>query len=437
MAASHTNGGTNADHLSAGWTEESRDAALRQLDRILASHHFRASKRCSTLLRYVVEHATNSDFERLKERTLGVEVFDRPPHYDTNQDPVVRIAAGEVRKRLAQYYQEPGTTEEPRITLPAGSYVPALHMTEASPVRVPAVPAIMEEPPRNAELPKTPDSQRRKYGRWAAVGALVLAATAIAAIAPSFDKTDLDRFWAPVLESQGPVLVCMGQPKVYFFRTETQAQLDRWFASSTTEGKAPPSRIESVPLSEFVPAWNRSISLSDAGAFARLTSYLGRAGKEAVLRGGRSVSLTDLRGRPVVLIGAFNNDWTLSLAGELRYFFDVDSVRGGQLVRDRQNPSKNDWAVRNSWPDLKIPMDYAIVSRVRNPVTEQVVVTAAGITSYGTEAAGEFLTNASYFEEAVRNLPRGWQRKNMQVVLSAQVMSGTAGPPKVVAVHLW
>ena len=77
----------------------------------------------------------------------------------------------------------------------------------------------------------------------------------------------------------------------------------------------------------------------------------------------------------MILIGAFNNDWTLNLAGELRYYFD--SENGAQLVRDRQRKSKTDWAIRNSWPELKIPVDYAIVSRVRNPVTEQLIVTAA------------------------------------------------------------
>jgi hypothetical protein len=429
MAASHTNGGSNTEHLAAAWPEGSREVALIQLDKILNSAHFRSSKRCSMFLRYVVEHASNHNLECLKERTLGVEVFERAPHYDTNQDPVVRIAAGEVRKRLAQYYQEPGREYEPRITLPAGSYVPAIHTM--NPRIEPDLPVVEEQKMEPASPQKV-----RRYGVWAGVAGLAALAVCAFLVLPRFRETALDRFWAPVLASDGPVLVCMGQPKMYFFRTGTQAELDRWFATNT-DGRVPPQIIESVPLSEFVPAWNRAISISDAAVFARLSGLFGRAGKEALLRGGRSVSLSDLRGRPVVLIGAFNNDWTLSLAGELRYFFDVEGRGGGQLVRDRQNPGKVDWVVRNSWPDLKIPIDYAIVSRVRNPITEQLVVTAAGITSFGTEAAGEFLTNPSYFAGALRNVPGDWHRKNIQVVLSAQVMSGTAGPPKVIAVHVW
>ena len=68
----------------------------------------------------------------LKERTLGVEVFGRPPDYDTNADPVVRFTAGEVRKRLAQYYQEEGDTSPLRVGIPLGSYAAELRLREVS-----------------------------------------------------------------------------------------------------------------------------------------------------------------------------------------------------------------------------------------------------------------------------------------------------------------
>src|SRR4051812_20070629 len=77
---------------------------LAELDRVLASPVFRASRRCRDLLRAVTEHTVAGDVDRLKERVLGVEVFGRPPDYDTSQDPVVRASAAEIRKKLAQYY---------------------------------------------------------------------------------------------------------------------------------------------------------------------------------------------------------------------------------------------------------------------------------------------------------------------------------------------
>jgi hypothetical protein len=95
-----------------------------QLDRIVRDSRFAASKRYPQLLRYVVEQTLSENDDNLKERTLGVEVFHRAPDYDTNLDPVVRLCAAEVRKRLAQYYQSPEHADELRIELNPGSYVP-------------------------------------------------------------------------------------------------------------------------------------------------------------------------------------------------------------------------------------------------------------------------------------------------------------------------
>jgi hypothetical protein len=183
--------------------------------------------------------------------------------------------------------------------------------------------------------------------------------------------------------------------------------------------------------------WDSYIALEDAKAFSLISNLFAKKGRVAELGGGRLISLTNLRGRPAVLIGAFNNDWTMSLAGELRFYFDIDYKNSAAIVRDRLNPGASDWKVVNTWPYKNIPADYAIVSRVRHSTTEQTVVIAAGITHYGTFAAAEFLTNPVYFAEALKKAPNDWSGKNMQVVLSNKVMSGTAGPPRVMAVHFW
>src|SRR5580704_2580654 len=104
-------------------TKQDRDAILRELEVVLASPHFCNSKRYPTLLQYIVDNTLAGKLEQLKERTLGVEVFERQPTYDTNTDTVVRYTAGEVRKRLLLYYSEHSSTSGIRISLPAGSYV--------------------------------------------------------------------------------------------------------------------------------------------------------------------------------------------------------------------------------------------------------------------------------------------------------------------------
>uniref|UniRef100_Q02CK5 Uncharacterized protein n=1 Tax=Solibacter usitatus (strain Ellin6076) TaxID=234267 RepID=Q02CK5_SOLUE len=420
------NSGGEGVGLTAGWSEVSREDALAQLERIADSQQFRSSKRCSLFLRYVVQHAIDNELDCLKERSLGVAVFDRDPNYDTNQDPIVRTTAGEVRKRLAQYYLGPAHEGELRISLPTGAYMPEVHTVPGRPE--PQIETKIESV--DLAPSRTP---RRKWQFIAAIAAVVVAAGVFALIPR---KTELDKFWSPLIKAQGPIVMCVGQPQAYNFQGETQRALDQWFESA--DGKAdPPPQIASVPLSAIVPMWDRYTGLGDAQALSRLSSVFGAYGKPFQVRGGKTTSLADLRGKPLILIGAFSNQWTMDLTGELRFHFDLDRKAGAQIVRDSQNPDKTDWQVVHSWPYWKIPVDYAIVTRVMDPTTEQVVVVAAGITHYGTQAAGELLSNPAYFADAVRHAPSGWSRKNMQIVLSAKVMSGTAGPPQILKVHFW
>src|SRR6201996_6780533 len=106
-------------------------AAIReQLERLLAHPLFANSKRYPALLAYTVEQTLKGNAVELKERSIGIEVFGRAPTYDANADPVVRITAGEVRKRLSLYYYDSSHTGELVIELPLGSYVPVFRQPE-------------------------------------------------------------------------------------------------------------------------------------------------------------------------------------------------------------------------------------------------------------------------------------------------------------------
>jgi len=415
---SHKDGGKVAS-LATGWADVSREVALTQLAKILDSLQFRSSKRCSTFLRHVVEHAAENHIESLKERSLGVEVFGRDPNYDTNQDPVVRSTAGEVRKRLAQYYLESGHRDEIRISLPPGSYNPEIH---PSPERTVQVVAPRVEPGRS--------------WWWVVAGGLAVAASvALVALAP-LRRTNLDRFWAPVVEASSPVVMCVGQPKAYKFRPNTMRELETWVDKSSNGEN--PAALPSIPFSEVRPVWDRNISLVDAQAMLPLCQLLTQKGKKVEIRGGRASSLADLRGKPCIFIGAFNNEWTMRLTSDLRFYFELGSNDDSMVIRDRQDSNRKEWTGPRTWPaPADLASDYAIVSRTFNPTIEQTVVSVAGASGYGTHAAGELLAKEEYFAAALKDAPRDWYRKNMQVVLSVNVISGTPGPPKVLATYFW
>ncbi len=401
---------------------------IAQLERILASAPFRTSKRCSDLLKHVVEAACEGRSEHLKERTLGVAVFDRDPDYDSNQDPVVRTTAGQVRKRLAQYYLEPGHEEELRIDLPAGAYVPQIYAPPVrEPVRAPE-PALVPPPVASVR----PARVSRSAIVIAASGLAILIAV-VAFLTLRHPENDVDRYWSPLLKQSQPVVLCVGQGHVY----KLKGDLDRFFDPDAGTSETPPAAPQNIPLNDVYSISDRIIGIHDAQTLVRLTALFAGRGKSVELRGGRSTTLGDLRGKPVVLIGAFNNSWTLSLTGELRFYFDEDPAGKGLLVRDRQHPEARAWEVRFSQEAALDHEDYAIVSRVLDPTTEQPVIVAAGIQGGGTAAAGEFLTSVGYLSKALENAPAHWETKNVQFVLKTRLLSGAAGPPEVVASYYW
>ena len=106
--------------LDQSRTEQVRD----HLKEVLHSHEFVSSKRAQEFLNLLVERALAGEFDLLRERMIGAELFQRPVGYDTANDPVVRVKATEVRKKLALYYLERTSKSDVRIDVPSGTYVP-------------------------------------------------------------------------------------------------------------------------------------------------------------------------------------------------------------------------------------------------------------------------------------------------------------------------
>src|SRR5215831_13425225 len=181
---------------SAMTGEAERDAIRCELEKILASPAFRNSKRYSSVLKHVVERTLEGRSGDLKERNLGVDVFGRASDYDTTSDHVVRSVAREVRRGLAQYYQDEGREDEIRIELQPGSYVPQFRQSEAPP----AVPAPV--------LPPAETVRRSPMLITGGVLAAVLAAAA--AIWLLTPARAFDRFWNPFLSSSTTALLCAG-----------------------------------------------------------------------------------------------------------------------------------------------------------------------------------------------------------------------------------
>ena len=391
-------------HAHGTWvpeTEAERNAIREQLERILGSALFRNSKRYPALLRFVVERSLHGLHEPLKERTLGIEVFGREPDYDTNLDPVVRTSAVEIRKRIAQYYDDPSRAAEIRIDFPSGSYAPEFRMPDTPPVtQAPEVVTPQREPSASVSWVRP------------AVGALlvILLAGLGWAWSRAGSASAVDVFWGPFLSSQDPVSIYLG--------------------GYAGDKPGDPVSLTDLHMSERV-------GFADATALARVASLLAGHNKNYRIRLQRTASLEDLKDGPAVLIGGFNNSWTIRLTGTLRYTFLHDNDTNLSWIQDRNDPSNRTWSHSMGSPFSDVKQDYAIISRVIDPTTGRVVITASGLAKFGTEAAGEFLTNPAVLSEGLKGAPADWSRKNLQMIVATVPVGRRAGPPRVIASYIW
>lgn len=429
-------------------TDADKAAVRTQLDLLLAHPLFFQSKRYPALLRFVVEQTIEGNADQVKERSIGMEVFGRPPGYDANADPVVRVTAGEIRKRLAQYYYDPAHGDELRIELPTGSYVPVFQRYCETAVPMPELPApsaLPEVPvlqPASALSPvQTLPLQHPASvasDRWRLYFALALVPVALAlglgigrwyrhtgqapAISPDqAQEQRVDDFWQPITAGPATVTFCLGEPARD--------------SSGDDDPSKPIQRTRPTEPLYFKLRQSGLFALADVVTLTRMTAPLQKQNKTFRVSAASEAGFAQLREGPVVLIGAYDNLWTMRLTRDLRFGFD--SVEGNARIIDRKSSGRTAWSTAWDTPSQNLARDFAILARYRDPMTGQPVVIAAGISEEGTEAAGELVTNATDLGTLLHDAPANWRNMNMEAVIETQVIDGHAGPPQVRAVTFW
>jgi hypothetical protein len=433
------------DRSSAPESFDRRTLILQELEKILKSHPFRTSSRSKQFLSYIVLASLDGHIEELKERTIGAEVFKRDADYSTGDDPVVRVQAGEVRRRLEQYYHAASAEVPVQIGIPLGSYVPEFRW-RATDV-APGNPAERQtsEPTANgpAEAEPAPvGSVPRKFRPliWiVAVACLFLLLTgALISLGlrhHAQQQSTIDKFWSPIFNSSQPVLICLARPIAY------RPTLDLYKRYSQTHPGTFQSEVERenevLPLDpnekiswkdiEILPGYG--VASGDVDVAVRISTLLTRMGKPSQVRIGETYSFEDLRNSPTVSDGAFNNRWTMQMTTNL-HFVPIYMV-GIQ----EQIPSGRLWNAEIG-PRGYIT-DYGIVTRLIDSKTGQFFVALAGLGTAGTQTTGEFVSTPKYLEEGLRAAPPDWYKKNMQIVVQTTVTDSIPGPPHVVAVYFW
>ncbi len=223
-----------------------------------------------------------------------MEVFGRAADYDTNIDPIVRVTAAEIRKRIEQYYQDPKHSQEIRLFLPAGSYAPQFSWP-GHPGGLPAAPTDIASLPLAAapggdSTVSVPPQVKSNFlaRRKSTVAVMLLALLAASAMIWYFARPPvLKQFWEPFVKSPEPVLFCIADQSQY--------------STIILRDAADPQR--EVTLKDSMV----TIIIDDVSPLVNMAGLLRTFGKTYRVQGESSTSLTDLRHGPSVFIGAYDN----------------------------------------------------------------------------------------------------------------------------------
>jgi hypothetical protein len=244
---------------------------------------------------------------------------------------------------------------------------------------------------------------------WIPIGVVALALLAgfgLGRVGFSKAPSDLEQFWEPISSASSRVTYCLGEPVDVIDRGQSQG----------------------MPV-------NGGLDASDVITLARsIVPLVPRHDAFRVVSASQT-PFAELRESPFVLIGAFDNIWTMRITQDLPFGFELD----GQVRKlvDRKSGQPRFWTLQWQVPNTKLSKDYAIVARIHDNVTGQPVIILAGILGEGTEAASEVVSNPTYLDAMLRKAPRKWEQLNLEAVIETNVIEGHPGPPNILAVVTW
>jgi hypothetical protein len=416
----------------------SPDDIRRELETVLDSPEFRGSHRGQMLLRYLVTNALEGRVERLKERTIGVELFHREASYDTGQDAIVRVAANDIRKRIAAHYahSDPASSGSSiRIALAPGSYLPDFEI----PVKAAPAPAEEVPPPRSVPAPAARAWWRRGWMQWTIMAALA-AICVLLAIQNVMLRTMAARPsrlailpWSQIGSPGATVTVVAADVNFAAYKSFVHADQSlpvytgqRWLDDLAT-------RVPSIPDLSRMPF----TSIADAAVSARIGSVLERGGCSISVRSGRTTQIDDFKSdRSVILLGsAYSNPWVALLNGHLNFHVEYDPALEKQVCKNA-SPRPGESAVYIGTAHTPMPgVAYGVISLVPNLSRNGFILVISGTNMEGMEAAGELVTDLPRLTGALRSrgIDPAAKVEQLEILMRLDHMSAQASRSEIIA----
>ena len=474
-----------ADIAKIAESAEARAALETHLDEVIEGAAFKGSHRSALFLRHVVHRAIAGNFDSLKERVIGMELFGRSPSYATGEDAIVRVTANDVRKRLQQHYGKYGTGSEFLIKLPLGSYIPEivcgnhielgrLDATEEH-EGAPAT-SVESDPTRDSEFDSFADrkvtgvsttpnletehsgtvspavvAERHSGPGWTLFTAVVLAvilgavaATRYAlrsegALAVASPNGGLHDFWGQFFDKPNEELkIVYADPSFALWQDLRGMNLDLGDYLNRQYLNVNGDKLFNV-------AMRRVTSPADMALSVHLAALAGRLGGQVNPQFARDASTEFLQRGNLVLIGSRrSNPWVEVYEPGLNFVLGQDPQTGAPLFQNR-SPQPGEarlYSIPAMFDTQKVEertfISYGVVALLKGCGGRGMTVLAEGLNTQATQAAGDLVTDPPRLDLLLQSIGHkgGTNVTPFEALIQVTSLPGEYDNPKVIAYRL-
>ncbi len=391
------------------------DEIHAQVDRLIRSKTFETSEVHRKLLQYLAEKAISGEADRLKEYTIGLEAFGKPPTYDPKHDSIVRLQVGRLRQKLAAYYQTEGPGDPIIVNLPKGAF------------------KLNFEPAAAPPLSPVPIPRSGLRVVWVMLAAAVIWAGISTAsylrlrdrTAPILSawNTELESLWAPFLTTERPLLLCLGTPlfvRIPDLGFVRDPKVNDWQEAAKSERFS--RFLKAANSKDALPAYTFT-GTGEASAVVLLSKLLGTRKREVLLTRSNLLSWQQIVDDDVVFVGPPKFNPQLQTAA-----LTQDLVMEAEGIRNRK-PQSGEPAYLEDHIVAGKPSEgetHALITMMPGPSGAGHLLMLAGNASPDTMAAAEWLTDPRRARELVNRIRGGSSElpPYFQVVLKVAFKQG-------------
>jgi hypothetical protein len=409
-----------------------RDECLRQIDKVANSHVLHGSESLCKLLRYLAEHALDHPGSSLKEYQIATEVFGRPQDFDPQHDSTIRVQAGRLRVKLAEYYSSEGAEDSLVVEVPKGSYVLSFHRRSPGAARAHVA--------GWRELDRIEATGGPAGRNWPVVVA-VLCALLVAAVAIiAFLLANRSAVRSEPVSGNVPAPAAFAT----FWKGFVTGPEEPWviFSNGAFVGRPETGMryYDAVRDSRDV-ILDHYTGVGEVLAVHALDRTFGLLHRQIRVKRGSLLSLDDVKNNDMIFVGSPAENLTLR---------EIPNSQEFIFRRLDSGPRKGDLAIFNvhaqpgeaeyflgSPSNVHLSEDYSVIALVRGLNPAKSVLILAGTTTIGTQAAVEYACQQNSLEELLPRLQvsETGELKPFEAVLRVKVTRGVPVESDIVALR--